>query len=71
MPYVVISLCMQLCVHSKFFFQTAIFAICPTTNFGHSRGDSLTNPMVITAFAQFRPKSHWELRMNEDAFPKT
>ena len=28
----------------------------------HSRGDSLTNPMLITAFVQFRPKGHREPR---------
>ena len=32
----------------------------PLPTLGHSQGDSFTNPILITAFAQVRPKSHWE-----------
>ena len=32
----------------------------PRSPLGHSQGDSLTNPMIITAFAQFQPEGHWE-----------
>ena len=31
-------------------------------SFGHSQGDSLTNPMLITAFVQVWPKGHREPR---------
>ena len=30
----------------------------PQSVFGHSRRDSLTNPILITALVQFRPESH-------------
>ena len=33
---------------------------CPTVNFDHSRMDSLTNPILITAFSTFFPEGHRE-----------
>ena len=43
------------------FFSTAILA-APQPTLGHSQGDSLTNPMLITAFELFRPEGHREPR---------
>ena len=34
----------------------------PRPSLGHSQGDSLTNPTLITAFAQVRPEHHREPR---------
>ena len=41
------------------FFFNCYLAV-PRPTLGHSQGGSLTNPMLITAFVQVRPKSHWE-----------
>ena len=41
----------------------------PRPTLGHSPGDSLTNPMLITAFLQFRSEGHREPR-NEAGFPR-
>ena len=54
--------------YTNFFFF--IFNCClavPRPTLTHSRGDSLTNPMLITAFVQVRPQGHWEPR-NEVGF---
>ena len=44
--------------------RMSIFFNCylavPQQTLGHSQGDSLTNPMFITAFVQVRPKGHWK-----------
>ena len=40
------------------FFNCYLAAPWPTL--GHSQGDRLTNPMLITVFELFRPKGHWE-----------
>ena len=34
----------------------------PWPTLGHSLRDNLINPMVITAFVQFRPEGHWDPR---------
>ena len=34
----------------------------PRPTLGHSQGDSLTNPMLITAFVHIRPEGHREPR---------
>ena len=44
----------------RFFFNC--YLAVPGRTLGHSRGDSLTNPMLITAFVQFRPEGHREPR---------
>ena len=36
--------------------------VFPQPTLSHFQGDSFTNPMVITAFVQFRPKCHQESR---------
>ena len=43
-----------------FFFNCYFTALRPTS--GHSQGDSLTNPMLITVFAHIRPEGHREPR---------
>ena len=43
-----------------FFFNCYLAAPRPTS--GHYRGDSLTHPMLITAFLHIRPEGHWEPR---------
>ena len=49
------------CVYS---FLKYIFFNCylagPRPTLSHSQGDSLTNPMLITAFYLLRPEGHWE-----------
>ena len=45
---------------SKFFFNCYLGTTQPTL--GHSRGNSLPNPMLIIASVQFRPEGHQELR---------
>ena len=42
----------------RFFFNCYLAVRQPSL--GHSQGDSLTNPMLIPAFVQGRPKGHWE-----------
>ena len=42
----------------KEFFQHYLAVPWPTL--GHSRGDILTNPNLITAFVKFRPEVHRE-----------
>ena len=43
-----------------------IFFYCylavPQPTLGHSQGDSLTNPMLITTSVLIRPEGHWEPR---------
>ena len=41
-----------------FFFSKKIYLASPHPILGHNRGDSLTHPILITAFLQFWPKSH-------------
>ena len=41
-----------------FFFNSYLAVPWPTL--GHFRGDSLLNPMLITAFLLIRPEGHWE-----------
>ena len=48
---------------TQFFYCYLAF---PQSTLGHSRGDSLTNPMIITAFVQIRPKGHREPRNDFD-----
>ena len=43
-----------------FFFNCYLAAPRPTS--GHYRGDSLTHPMLITAFLPIRPEGHREPR---------
>ena len=43
------------------FFFNCYLAV-PRPHLGHSEGDSLTNPMLITAFVQVRPEGHREPR---------
>ena len=45
---------------TRFFFNCYLAALRPTL--GHSQGDSVTNPMLITAFVHIGPKSHREPR---------
>ena len=44
-----------------FFFFNCYLAV-PRPTLGHSQGDSLTNPMLITAFAHIQPEGHQEPR---------
>ena len=44
---------------SAFFFFNCYLA-APRPILGHSQGDSLTNPMLITAFVHIRPEGHRE-----------
>ena len=46
--------------HLTFFFNCYLAA--PRPNSGHYRGDSLTHPILITAFLHIRPKGHREHR---------
>ena len=46
--------------------KTCYLAV-PRPTFDHSQGDSLTNPMLITAFVQVLPEDHREL-CNEVGF---
>lgn len=39
-----------------------MLSACPTATLGHSQGDSITNPVLITAFELFQPEGHWEPR---------
>ena len=41
------------------FFFNCYLAV-PRPTLGHSRGDSLTNPMLITAFSTIQPEGHRE-----------
>ena len=45
----------------NFFFFNCFLAV-PRPTLGHSQGDSLTNPMLITAFVHIRPEGHREPR---------
>ena len=49
-----------------FFFIYLFFFNCylavPRPTLGHSQGDSLTNPMLITAYVRIRPKGQQEPR---------
>ena len=38
------------------------YLAAPQPTLGHSQGDSLTNPMLITAFVHIRPEGHREPR---------
>ena len=40
----------------SFFFNS--YLTVPRPTLGHSQGDSLTNPMLITAFVHVRPEGH-------------
>ena len=51
----------HLLVKTKYIFFNCYLAVSRPT-LGHSQGDSLTNPMLITAFVQVRPAGHRELR---------
>ena len=37
-----------------------MYLAVPWPTLGHSQGDSLNNPMLITVFVQVRPEGHWE-----------
>ena len=43
-----------------FFFFFNCYLAVPQPTLGHSQGDSLTNPMLITVFVQVRPEGHRE-----------
>ena len=43
---------------NPFIFLTAICLAASRSTLGHSQGDSLTNPMLITAFELFRHEGH-------------
>ena len=45
-----------------FFFFFNCYLADPRPTLGHSRGDSLTNPMLIAAFYLIRPEGHREPR---------
>ena len=47
----------------KEFFQHYLAA--PRSTSGHSRGNSLTNPNLITAIVKFQPEVHWKPRNSE------
>ena len=50
-------------IHTYFFFFFNCYLAAPQPTLGHSRGDSLTNPILITAFfVHIRPKGHREPR---------
>ena len=51
---------------SEYFFLNCYLTV-PQPTFGHSQGDSLTNPMLITAFVHVWPKGHRKPR-NEVGF---
>ena len=42
------------------FFFFNYYLVVPPPTLGHSQGDSLTNPMLITVFIHIRPKGHRE-----------
>ena len=44
-----------------FIFFSCYLAV-PRSTLGHSQGDSLTNPMLITSFVHVRPECHQEPR---------
>ena len=44
------------------FFLFNCYLAAPRPIFGHSQGDSLSNPMLITAFYLRRPEGHWDPR---------
>ena len=46
----------------NFFFFFNCYLVVPRPTLGHSQGDSLTNPMLITAFVHIRPEGHREPR---------
>ena len=43
-----------------FFFFFNCYLAVPRPTLGHSQGDSLTNPMLITVFVHIRPEGHQE-----------
>ena len=45
-----------------FFFFFNYYLAAPRPTSGHYRGDSLTHPMLITAFVHVRPEGHREPR---------
>ena len=45
-------------IEDHFFFNCYLAVSRPTL--GHSQGDSLTKPMLITAFVQIQPEGHQE-----------
>ena len=45
----------------NFFFSNSFLSV-PRPTLGHSQGDSLTNPMLITAFVHILPEGHQEPR---------
>ena len=47
-------------MYSKFFFFFNYYLAAPRPTSGHYRGDSLTHPMLITAFVHVRPGGHRE-----------
>ena len=47
--------------NSFFFFFNCYLAV-PRPTLGHSQGDSLTNPMLITAYVHIWPEGHRESR---------
>ena len=52
-----------------FFFFFNYYLAAPRPTSGHYRGDSLTHPMLITAFVHVRPEGHREPR-SEGWVPK-
>ena len=42
----------------NFFINIKCYLTVPEPPFGHFQGDSLTNPMLITAFVHVRPEVH-------------
>ena len=45
-----------------FFFFFNCYLAAPRPTLGHYRGDSLTHPILITAFLHIRPEGHREPR---------
>ena len=46
----------------EFFFFFSCYLAAPRPTLGHSQGDSLTNLVLITAFAHIQPEGHREPR---------
>ena len=60
LPFFFLYIHSLLLLENNFFFNCYLAAPRPTL--GHYRGDSLTHPMLITAFLHFRPEGHREPR---------
>ena len=57
-----ISICHVLTNHIHVYFLFNCYLAAPRPTMGNFWGDSLTHPMLITAFLNFRPEGHREPR---------